>query len=76
MEKCLNSVDMVPQSGWKSLSSTYLVDVMVNVRKISLKGLHTFADLCSTFLNMLLAICKNAARIVLAFDSYDEGSVK
>ena len=49
---------------------------MANVRKIRIQGLQTCADLCSTFLNMLLAICKNATRIYLAFDSYKEGSVK
>ena len=49
---------------------------MANVRKIRIKGLLTFADFCSTFLNMLLAICKNATRIDLVFDSYKEGSVK
>ena len=76
MEKCLNSDDMVPPSGWKSIRTTYLVDVMANVIKIRIKGLQTFADFCSTFLNMLLAIFKNAARIILVFDSYEEGSVK
>ena len=76
MEKCLNSDGMVPPSGWKSIGTTYLVDVMANVRKIRTKGLQTFADFCSTFLNMLLAICKNATRIDLVFDFYKEGSVK
>ena len=76
MEKCLNSDDMVPPSGWKSTITTYLVDVIANVRKIRLKGLRTFADFCSSFLNILLAICKNATRIDLVFDSYKECSVK
>ena len=76
MEKCLNIDDMVPPSGWKSIRTKYLVDVMANVRKIRIKVLRTFADFCSTFLNMLLAICKNATRIDLVFDSYKEGSVK
>ena len=67
---------MVPPSGWKSIRTTYLVDVMANVRKIGIKGLRTFADFCSTFLNMLLDICKNATRIDLVFDSYKEGSGK
>ena len=49
---------------------------MASVRKIRIKGLRTFADFCSSFLNMLLAICKNATRIYLVFDSYKEGSVK
>ena len=44
MEKCLTSDDMVPPSGWKSTRTTYLVDVMTNVRKIRIKGLQTFAD--------------------------------
>ena len=44
-------------------------------RKIRTKGLE-FADFCSTFLNMLLAICKNATRIDLVFDFYKEGSAK
>ena len=39
MEKCLNSDDMVPPSGWKSIITTYLVDVMANVRKIRIQGL-------------------------------------
>ena len=76
MEKCLNSDDMVPPSGWKSIRTAYLVDVMANVRKIRMKGLRTFADFCSTFLDMLLAISKKATRIDLVFDSYREGSVK
>ena len=38
MEKCLTSDDMVPPSGWKSIRTTYLVDVMTNVRKIRIKG--------------------------------------
>ena len=79
MENCLNSADMVPPSGWKSIRTTYLVDVMANVRKMRIKGLRTFADFCSTFLNMLnmlLAIFKNATKIDLVFDSYKEGSVK
>ena len=67
---------MVPPSGWKSIITTYLVDVMANARKIRIQGLRTFADLCLTFLNMLLAICKNATRIDLAFDSYKEGPIK
>ena len=49
---------------------------MANVRKTSIKGLRTFADFCSAFLNMILAICQNASRIDLVFDSYHEGSVK
>ena len=49
---------------------------MANIRKIRTKVLRTFADFCSTFLNMLLAICKNATRIDLVFDSYKEISVK
>ena len=76
MEKCLTSDDMVPPSGWKSIRTTYLVDVMANVRKIRIKGLRIFADFSSTFLNMLLAICKKATRIELVFDSYKEGSGK
>ena len=76
MEKCLNIDDMVPPSGWKSIRTTNLVDVMANFRKIRIKVLWTFADFCSTFLNMLLAICKNSTRIDLVFDSYKEGSVK
>ena len=76
MEKCLTSDDMVPPSGWKSKRTTYLVGVMVNVRKRRVKGLRTFADFCSTFLNMLLAICKNETKIELVFDSNKEGSVK
>ena len=76
MEKCLTSDNMVPPSGWKSKRTTYLVDVMVNVRKRRVTGLRTFADFCSTFLNMLLAICKNETKIELVFDSNKEGSVK
>ena len=76
MEKCLNIDDMVPPSGWKSITTKYLADVMANDRKIRIKVLRTFADFCSSFLNMLLAICKNATRIDLVFDSYKEGSVK
>ena len=49
---------------------------MTNVRKIRTKGLRSFADFCSTFLNMLLAICKNETKIELVFDSYKEGFVK
>ena len=76
MEKCLTSDDMMPLSGWKSIRTTYLVDVMAYVRKIRIKGLWTFADFCSTFLNMLLAICKNETKIELVFDSYKVASVK
>ena len=50
MEKCLSSADIVQPSKWKSLSTTYLVDVMANVRKISLKGLRTF---CRSLLKLL-----------------------
>ena len=67
---------MVPPSGWKSKRTTYIVDVMANVRKIRVKSLRTFADFCSTFLNMLLAICKNETKIELVFDLNKEGSVK
>ena len=49
---------------------------MANVRKIRIKVLWTFADFCSTFLNILLAICKNSTRIDLVFDSHKEGSVR
>ena len=76
MEKCLTSDDMVPPSGWKSIRTTYLVDAMANVRKIRIKGLRTFADFCSTFLIMFLAIYKNETKIELVFDSYEEGSFK
>ena len=50
--KVFDSDDMVPTSGWKSIRTTYQVDVMANVRKMKIKGLRTFADFCSTFLNM------------------------
>ena len=33
MEKCLTSDDMVSPSGWKSIRTTHLVDVMPNVRE-------------------------------------------
>ena len=39
LEKCLNSADMVPPSGWKISRTAYLVDIMANVRKTSTKGL-------------------------------------
>ena len=67
---------MVPPSEWKDLRTAYLVDVMANVRKTSIKGLRTFAHFCSAFLNMIQAICQSASRIDLVFDSYHEGSVK
>ena len=49
---------------------------MANIRKIRFKGLCTFVDICSIFLNMLIAICVNETRIDLVFDSYKEVSVK
>ena len=67
--KVLNSYDRVPSSGLKSLRTTCLVDVISNIRKIRFKGLRTFVDLCSIFLNMLIAICKNETRLYLMFDS-------
>ena len=76
MGNCLTSEDMVPPPGWKSTRTTYLVDGMPNVRKKRIKGLRKFADFCPTFLNMLLAICKNETKIRLVFDSYKESSVK
>ena len=58
-KKCLNCDDMVPPCGLKSLRTTYLVDVMTNIRIIRFKGLHTFVDLCSIFFNMLIAIMQD-----------------
>ena len=47
-----------------------------HARKITLKGLRTFADLCEMFLNMLLIICSNASRIDLVLNSFIGGSIK
>ena len=76
LEKWLNSADMVLPSNWKSLRTTYLVDDLANVRKISTEGLHAFAGLCSTSFNIMLAICQNAYMIDFVFGSYIEGSIK
>ena len=65
-----------PTPGWKSLRTTCLVDVMANVRKLSIKDLRAFAYLCATFLNMKLSISQNANRMYLVFDPYNTRTQK
>ena len=60
----------------EKINAIYLIDVMANARKESLKGLRTFADLCEVFLNILLITCRNASRIDIVFDSYIAESIK
>ena len=69
IEKCLNNDDRVPLAGLKSLGTTYLLDVMAHIRKMRFKGLCTYVDLCSIFLDMLIAIWKNETRKDIVFDS-------
>ena len=55
---------------------TYLVDVMSNIRKLSVKTKETFGDSCQSFINYIFSLCKNNDDIHFVFDSYLNGSVK
>ena len=49
---------------------------MAYLRRVQLTCLHTFGDLCSSFIQTVLKLCLNASRIDFVFDTYIEGSVK
>lgn len=76
LEKTINRTSIKPPSEWAMSNNTTLIDVMGNVRRLSLKGLKTFGDLCLTFSNSVSRLCKSADRIDLVFDAYIDGSVK
>ena len=58
------------------MNDTYIVDVMANVRKIDVKNMKYFGELCQSFLSYVLNICRNADQIHFVFDSYRDGTVK
>ena len=46
------------------------------MRKVNVKGLNTFGDLCEVWSRMVLGSTPNAVRVDLVFDTYINGSVK
>ena len=57
-------------------NTTYLVDVMANLRKMNTKDIGTMGQLCQAFIDYILPLCNNAKQIHFVFDSYIDGSVK
>ena len=60
----------------KRFKSVALVDVMNNVRKVSVRNLKTFGDFCVKFGDLMIACSSDASRIDFVYDSYSQGSVK
>jgi hypothetical protein len=76
LEKSLSGNDYQPLLSSGNKVTAYLVDMMANVRKVGLKDLSTFADLCKSVISMIRKNAVNADRIDLVFDSYEEGTIK
>ena len=58
LEGNLSETDYIAPMQWEALPTGYIVDVMANMRKLKTSSMETFGELCTTFLNMILAICK------------------
>ena len=56
--------------------TTYLVDMMANVRKLRTKDLNTFGEFCGAALNYVQKSANDANRTDLIFDSYTGKSIK
>jgi len=76
LEKYINEMDKTSPQTWNEVNTVYLVDVMAYIRKVAVRNLHTFGDLCTAFIQMIMHICKYADRIDFIFDSYVEMSIK
>ena len=59
-----------------SLKSAYFVDVMACLRKQVISTSLTFGDLCKSFLESTIRLCKDAFEIHFVFDAYITSSIK
>jgi len=76
LEQCLKKENFAFTSTKPGCNTAYLVDVMANLRKIQIKPLKLFKDLCDNILEMNLQSARGASQIHFVFDSYMSGSVK
>ena len=77
MEKSLKPDDYIHPSAWPECKTTYLVDVMACIRRVTAKIHKTFGDFIGKgFFDMVLRLCIGASRIDFVFDTYVDGSVK
>ena len=76
LEKTLSAADYIKPEHWKDMPTVYLIDVMQQLRKMNVRQMSTFGDLCDSFFKSILHTSRNASRIDLVFDSYITGSAK
>ena len=76
VEKYLSPEDYVSPSHWHQSKTTFLVDVMACIRRLTVKRLNTFGDLCNSLVDYILNIAVGASRIDFVFNTYIENSVK
>ena len=76
LEKELSADDYVSPTNWEVCQSTFLVDVMANFRKVDIKRLNMFGELCANLVDYVLSIAVRSTRIDFVFDTYIENSVK
>ena len=76
LEKQLNANDYFHPKSWKMVTTACIVDVMGYIRRLKLKQLKTFGELCEQFISMVSNIHLKSTRIDFVFDSYLEGSIK
>jgi hypothetical protein len=77
LETSLKPDDNIHPSAWPECKTTYLVDVMACIRRVTAKIHKTFGDFIGKgFFDMVLRLCIGASRIDFVFDTYVDGSVK
>ena len=69
LEKSISPSDNVTPCASGNHSASYSVDVMGYMRKVNVKGLNTFGDLCEMWWRMVLGSMPNAVRVDLVFDT-------
>lgn len=63
-------------SATENFHTTYIVDMMANVRKLKTKSCSTFGDFSDTVLDYVWKSASAANRLDIIFDSYNDRSVK
>ena len=76
LEKSLGKHNQKEPSTADNVHTTFIADMMANVRKMNAKEANTFGELCVNTLNYIHNAAKGANRIDLMFDSYMEMSIK
>ena len=76
LEKSLGKHNQKEPSTADNVHTTFIADMMANVRKMNAKEANTFGESCVNTLNYIHNAAKDANRIDLVFDSYVEMSIK